>query len=67
LRKAERKLYGTMLKLANDDGYVNLNTSQLAKEAGYKASGGLLTYALDILERDNYIAKISSNEWRVFV
>jgi hypothetical protein len=56
-----------MLKLANDDGYVNLNTSQLAKEAGYKASGGLLTYALDILERDNYIAKISSNEWRVFV
>jgi hypothetical protein len=68
IRKAERKIYGTLLQLADDDGYVKgYNLSDLAKCAGYKASGGLLTYAMEILQRDNLVAKLSNNEWRIFV
>ena len=68
MKRAERRLYGALLQLADDDGYVKgYNLSDLAKKAGYKANGGLLTYAMEILQRDNFVAKISDKDWRIFV
>jgi len=68
IRKAERNLYGTLLQLSDDEGYIKGYTlNALAKEAGYKANGGLLTYAMEILQRDNLVTKLSNDEWRIFV
>ena len=53
----EKKVLGGMMILADGEGVVKTTLNKLAETIGYKTSGGALSFALKILERDNFIIK----------
>lgn len=62
LGTVEKKVLGALLILAdtNKDGELvtAVSTNQIAEKMGYKKSGGVITYALRILEHKNIIAPL---------
>lgn len=66
LGKVERKVYGALLTLADDELYVSCKKEDIAKRMGYKRSGGAITNALRILEHHNYIMLCSDGKILVF-
>ena len=56
-------MLGAMLLLADDNMTVKASLTDLSIKAGYKATGGVQTYALEILERDNRIVKVGESKW----
>jgi len=67
LTLVERKLYGALVAKSNSEGIVKISKTQLAKAIGYKAVGGIITYALATLQMKNHIEQIGKYEWKVFV
>jgi hypothetical protein len=63
----EQKLLGSMLLLANDEGKLTANNTVLARKMGYKTSGGSITYAIKMLEINNYITKTNEGEYKVLI
>lgn len=64
----ERKVLAALLNLTrNTSDTVRATTSKIAECMGYKTSGGAITFALRILERDNYIAKTGRSQYKLFV
>lgn len=56
-----------MLMHANKEEVVSKNKQEITKLAGYFAMGGGITYAMEALERNNYISQIGDNLWKVHV
>ena len=68
LSPVDKKVLGAMLIAANEDMQVEKMTqNKLADMIGYKASGGILTYSLRILEMNNYITKTGKQAYMVHV
>lgn len=67
MKPTERRLYGALLMMCDNEGLVNANLSEIARTAGYKSRGGMHTYAIDMLERENKITKVKENTWRVWL
>lgn len=65
MNKTQRRMLSAMLILADDSMHVEAKLTTLSKAAGYKATGGVQTYALEILERDNKILKVGDNKWLI--
>ena len=64
----ERKVLGALIMSPRDEhGFTRINMRQLAQKMGYKAPGGALTFALKTLEMNNYIEKVESNKYKVFI
>lgn len=63
----ERKILGAMLILADNDNNVTASKLELAHAIGYKSSGGAITYAIKILERDNYLVKLDDRKYKLLV
>jgi len=68
LGEIERKVLGALLKMSDETlttKRVTLDT--LAKEINYKTSGGAITYALRLLEKNNYIIKLPEKRIKILV
>lgn len=65
LNKTQRRMLGALLMLSGNDMKVHATMQQLAVAAGYQKPGGIMTYALEILERENKIAKVGDGEWLI--
>lgn len=63
----EQRLLGSMLLLASPEGIVVADNGQLARKMGYKTSGGSVTYAIKMLEINNYITKLNKGEYKVLI
>ena len=63
----ERKMLGALLILSDRDNMVSANLNQLAEQMNYKASGGALTFALKVLERDNYVIRTSKDSYVLLI
>jgi len=63
----ERKLLGGLLQVTNDNMVANISVSDLAYRCGYKAPGGIHTYALKMLEIDNHITKLDKDKFKVLI
>lgn len=67
LNKIERKVLGALLTMSNDEGLVEATLAEIAKAMGYKKSGGALSFAIRILESENYISKKDKRIYRVLL
>ncbi|MGN0302431.1 MAG: hypothetical protein ACI4BI_06120 [Anaerotardibacter sp.] len=67
LSVVERKVYGALIMKVNDEGYVKIKGKAIAEAIGYKAYGGIITYALQTLQYKNHIRQIGKNEYMVYV
>lgn len=63
----ERKVLGALLTMSDDNGIVSTNLANLASRMGYKKSGGALTFAIKILENENYISKQDKQVYKVLI
>jgi hypothetical protein len=64
----ERKVLGALIMSPRDvHGITQVTLRQIAQKMGYKASGGALTFALKTLEMNNYIEKVETNKYKVFI
>ena len=54
----EKKVLGALMILADEFNKVKATITEIAHTMGYKTAGGAITYALRILERDNFIAQL---------
>lgn len=67
LSSVEKRVLGALLMLSNSSNVATVTLNDIAKEMGYKKSGGILTYALRLLEKDNYIVRMSKNKIKILV
>lgn len=67
LGTVERKVLGAMMVLASDDKIVNASKNTIAKTMGYKTVGGAITFAIKILERDNFIVQLEQGRYKILV
>jgi hypothetical protein len=63
----ERKVLGAMIILARDDKTITTSMNKLAEIMGYKKSGGALTLAISILERDNFLVKLDKGKFKLLI
>ena len=67
LGKIERKVLGAMLTMCDEEGKVKATYSDLANQMGYKKPGGVITFAIKILENENFITRQSKQTYRVLI
>lgn len=63
----EKKVLGALMIMADKDNIVKATTVLIAKTVGYKSPGGALTFALKILERDNFIIPIGKYTYKILI
>lgn len=63
----ERKVMGAMLIMADEDNIAKVTLQDVADIIGYKKTGGALSFAIKILERDNYLVKIASQTYKILI
>lgn len=63
----ERKVLGALIIMANENKTVTTTMEQIASVIGYKKSGGALTFALRILERDNFIVRTAQRTYKLLI
>lgn len=63
----ERKVLGALIMLADNNNVVTASMNKLAEVMGYNASGGALTFAVKILERDNFIVKTDRGKYKILI
>lgn len=63
----EQKVLGALLILAEKDNVATATSELIAHTMGYKSSGGGVTFALKILEKDNFIIKIAHKKYKVLI
>ena len=65
----ERKVLGALLIAAdnNNDSTVKISQNEIADLIGYKTSGGALTFAIKILERDNFLICTDRSTYKLLV
>lgn len=63
----ERKVLGAMLIMADDNHIINATLKEIATAIGYKSSGGALTFAIKILEHNNYIVKTAERQYKLLI
>lgn len=54
----EKKVLDAMMLMANNNNIVKTTIKNIAETIGYKQSGGAITFALKILERDNFVERL---------
>lgn len=69
LGTVERKVLGALLIIAdgNNDNIIKASLKDIANLIGYKASGGALTFAIKILERDNFLICTDRSTYKLLV
>lgn len=67
LTVVERKILGTFIANSDNAGVVKMTGTELAQKMGYKAMGGIITYALASLEFKNHLRKVDKNTWWVLL
>lgn|GEM_PF-1742184 len=65
----ERKVLGALLVLADNskNNTVKATMKEVADLIGYKSSGGALSFAFKILERDNYIVCVNRSTYKLLI
>jgi deoxyribose-phosphate aldolase len=63
----EKKVLGALIMMANKEMVATASNTTIAKRIGYKASGGIITYALRMLEMKNFIAPMGNNQYKVLL
>lgn len=67
LGTVERKVLGALLILADDNNVVTTTLRKIANQIGYKTSGGAISFALKILERDNFIIRNNTKQIKILI
>lgn len=65
----ERKVLGALLVLADNSksNVVKTTMKNVADLIGYKSSGGALSFAFKILERDNYVVCVDKGTYKLLI
>lgn len=63
----ERKVLGALFLLADENHIASCLLVDIADLMGYKTVGGALTFAIKILERDNYIIKLGNHKYQLLI
>lgn len=63
----EEKVLFALMDIAKSDNVAFANQTEIAKNIGYKKSGGAITFALKTLELSKKIKRISKNTYRVLI
>lgn len=69
LGTVERKVLGAMLIIADNtkNNIVKVSMNEIANLIGYKTSGGALSFAIKILERDNFLICTGRSTYRLLI
>lgn len=65
--EVERKVLGALLRLCDDALIVKINYKIIADEIGYKQPGGTITYALRLLEKNDYITRLPNKRVKILI
>lgn len=65
----ERKVLGALLIATdnNNNNTVKITQNEIADLIGYKTSGGALSFAIKILERDNFLICTGKSTYKLLV
>lgn len=61
----EMKILQVFKQNCNSNKEVEMTCSKIAKEIGYKKSGGILSYAIQLLAMKGYIEVLGKGRYRV--
>ncbi len=67
LGTVERKVLGALIILADEKKTINATMQDLADVMGYKSVGGAMTFAIKILERDNFVVRTSKSMYKLLI
>ena len=67
LGMVERKVLGALIIMADDEKTAKASLKAIADNIGYKAVGGALTFAVKILERDNFIVRDNKGIYKLLI
>ena len=69
LGTVERKVLGAMLIIADNtkNNIVKVSMNEIADLIGYKTSGGALSFAIKILERDNFLICTGRSTYKLLI
>lgn len=67
LNTVEKKVLGALLILADEDMNAKANNEEIARVMGYKRGGGAITFALRILEMNNFIMTINRGAYKILL
>jgi len=63
----EKKVLGALLILSDKNNVTKATHSDIAQVMGYKTDGGAITFALKILERDNFIVRTAKSTYKLLI
>lgn len=63
----ERKVLGALIIMANENKVAIATMEDIAYKIGYKRSGGALTFAIRILERDNFVVRVKPRTYKLLI
>lgn len=63
----DKKVLGALIILSKEDNTVEATLKDIANVMGYKEVGGALTFAIRILERDNFIIKLGQGRYKLLI
>lgn len=63
----DRKVLGALLLLADENNVVHTTIAKIADMMGYAQPGGTISYALRILQRDNYIVVPQKQMYKILI
>ncbi len=63
----ERKVLGALIIMANENKVAIATMEDIACKIGYKRSGGALTFAIRILERDNFVVRVKPRTYKLLI
>ncbi len=63
----EKKVLGALMIMANGKDVVKSTIRNIANVMGYKEPGGAITYALRVLERDNFVMRMPGRMFKLLI
>lgn len=63
----ERKVLGALMIMAKENKTVETTLEEVAHTIGYKSAGGALSFAIKILERDNFIVCVKPHTYKLLI
>lgn len=63
----EKKVLGALLILADEDNVAKATFPEIAEKMGYKTFGGAISFAIRLLEINNYITKTDKSTYKILL
>lgn len=63
----EKKVLGALIVIMDENNIAKATLKDIASIMGYKDSGGAMSFALKVLERDNFLVRQDQSLYKILI